>query len=350
MGRARDRGKGTAYDASVRVPMYVRWPGHFTAGATDNRMVANLDLAPTIADAVGGIAPGVPMDGRSLLDPLQNRTRMLTEYEGEQTDFEPGWAALRTLTSHYIEHYADADRQRIVHREYYDLFADPFELDNLLGDAQRGERPEHGRAVGAAGGRPRVRRARLPVARAADTATAPDVWLSWPAMSTFRGGSSIVALLAAAALALGACGGDDDGGNGDHRRRLARVTTNSGTTTGTTGTTEKERTGTSEDRTTSTTERGDDRGGLRRLRRSGAASKNSGSGGNDDSGSTAQPATQPRQRLQGRPDRVQQLPAEADRADLEKGKRKPEDVARDYSRGFPEQAGRSAPTKAAWRD
>ena len=117
--------------------MYVRWPGQFTPGATDNRMVANIDLAPTIVDAVGGIAPGVPMDGRSLLDPLQNRTRLLTEYEGVPTDFEPGWAALRTLTSHYIEHYDGADHQKIVHREYYDLFADPFELDNLLGDAMR---------------------------------------------------------------------------------------------------------------------------------------------------------------------------------------------------------------------
>ena len=135
------QGKGTAYEGSVRVPMYARWPGHFTAGATDNRMVANLDLAPTIADAVGGIAPGVPMDGRSLLDPLQNRTRMLTEYEGVPADFEPAWAALRTLTSHYIEHYDSADRQKIVHREYYDLFADPLELDNLLGDTSAANDP-----------------------------------------------------------------------------------------------------------------------------------------------------------------------------------------------------------------
>jgi arylsulfatase A-like enzyme len=134
-------GKGTAYDQSVRVPMYARWPGHFVAGATDNRMVAILDLAPTIVNAVGGIAPGVPMDGRSLLDPLQNRTRVLTEYGGVRTDFAPGWAALRTLTSNYVEHYDSADPQRIVHREYYDLFADPFELDNLLGDASTANDP-----------------------------------------------------------------------------------------------------------------------------------------------------------------------------------------------------------------
>jgi arylsulfatase A-like enzyme len=120
------RAKGDPYDPSVRVPMYVRWPGQVVAGATDSRTVANIDVAPTIVDAVGGIAPPVPMDGRSLLDPLQTRTRLLTEHVG--------WAALRTPTSHYVEHYDGADEQRILHREYYDLVADPFELENLLAD------------------------------------------------------------------------------------------------------------------------------------------------------------------------------------------------------------------------
>jgi arylsulfatase A-like enzyme len=135
------RSKGVAYDPSVRVPMYMRWPGHVVAGATDSRLLANIDVAPTIADAVGGIAPPVPMDGRSMLDPLQNRTRLLTEHDGVFTDYDPGWAAVRTLTSHYIEHYDALDRQRIVHREYYDLMADPFELNNLLADGNASNDP-----------------------------------------------------------------------------------------------------------------------------------------------------------------------------------------------------------------
>ena len=138
-------------------------------------------------------------------------------------------------------------------------------------------------------------------------------------------------VLAAVALALGACGGDDDGGSGTTAAGSPEFTTNSGTTT--TGTTEKERTGTGEDRTTSTKERGDDRGGSGGSG-GGGGSKNSGSGGNDDSGSTAQPATQP-----GNVYKVAQtvcnsfLPKQIERS-LEKGDRKPEDVARDYSRGF----------------
>jgi len=141
-----------------------------------------------------------------------------------------------------------------------------------------------------------------------------------------------VTLLAAAALALGACGGDD-GGNGTTDAGSPEFTTNSGT--GTTGTTERDRTGTGEDRTTKTKERGDDSGGSSGSG-GGGGSKNSGSGGKNDSGSTAQPATQP-----GNVYKVAQtvcnsfLPKQIERA-LEKDDRKPEDVARDYSRGFPE--------------
>jgi hypothetical protein len=140
-----------------------------------------------------------------------------------------------------------------------------------------------------------------------------------------------VALLAAAALALGACGGDDEG-NGTTDAGSPEFTTNSGT--GTTGTTERERTGTSEDRTTKTKESGDDGGGSSGSG-GGGGSKKGGSGGNDDSGSKAQPATQP-----GNVYNVAQtvcksfLPKQIQR-DLEKDDRQPEDVARDYSRGFP---------------
>ena len=145
----------------------------------------------------------------------------------------------------------------------------------------------------------------------------------------------MIAALLSAALALGACGGDD-GGNGTTGAGSPEFTTNSGTTnsgTTTTGTTETERTGTREDRTTSTKERGDDRGGSGSSG-SGSGSKKRGSGGNDDSGSTAQPATQP-----GNVYKVAQtvcnsfLPKQIER-NLDNGKRKPEDVARDYSRGF----------------
>ena len=151
-------------------------------------------------------------------------------------------------------------------------------------------------------------------------------------MSTLRGGSSLVTLLAAGALALGACGGDDDGGNGTTGAGSPEFTTNSGTgTTG--GTTARERTGTGEDRTTNTKERGDDRGGSSGSGR-GGGSKNGGSGGNDDSGSTAQPAAQPGNVFEVAKKVCNSFLPEQIQRDLERDKTNPEDVARNYSRGF----------------
>ena len=130
--------KGFAYDESVRVPMYVRWPGHVVPGAVDSRLVANIDVAPTIVDAVGGLPVSAPMDGRSVIDPAQNRSHLLQEHAS--INGEPSWAAIQTQTSHYIETYSP-DGQTIRFREYYDLTADPFEMNNLLGDGNAANDP-----------------------------------------------------------------------------------------------------------------------------------------------------------------------------------------------------------------
>jgi len=128
------------YDESVRVPMYVRWPGHVVPGAVDSKLVANIDVAPTIVDAVGGgLAISTPMDGRSVIDPAQNRSHLLQEHAS--INGEQAWAAIQTQTSHYIETYA-ADGQTIRYREYYDLIADPYEMSNLLGDGNAANDPD----------------------------------------------------------------------------------------------------------------------------------------------------------------------------------------------------------------
>jgi arylsulfatase A-like enzyme len=130
--------KPRPYLDSVRVPMYMRWPGQVPAGATDNRLVANVDLAPTISAATG-VSLGGQTDGRNLLDASWSRDRLLTEmaYQGNV----PAWAALVTPTSHYIESYRPADPSSISFREYYDLTNDPYELDNLLSDANTANDP-----------------------------------------------------------------------------------------------------------------------------------------------------------------------------------------------------------------
>jgi arylsulfatase A-like enzyme len=131
--------KGYAYPESTKVPLFLRYPGHVVAGATDSRLVANLDVAPTIADAVGGLGLGLAMDGHSLLDPVFSRARLLLEWFA--TNGGLGWASLITSTSQYIETYDIADNQAIKYREYYDLVSDAWELDNLLGDGSSANDP-----------------------------------------------------------------------------------------------------------------------------------------------------------------------------------------------------------------
>ena len=108
------------YLESVRVPLFMSWPGHLAEGVRDDRLVANVDLAPTIMEAAG-LQPSYTVDGRSLLSPF-DRPWLLLESAVGQTDRMPTWTSL-----------VDDDRQYIRWSdgfvESYSLDADPFELE-----------------------------------------------------------------------------------------------------------------------------------------------------------------------------------------------------------------------------
>ena len=58
-------GKGRVYEEATRVPLIIRG-GPFAGGRTRAQVVANIDLAPTIA-ALAGVTPGLTPDGISLV-------------------------------------------------------------------------------------------------------------------------------------------------------------------------------------------------------------------------------------------------------------------------------------------
>ena len=125
-------GKFVPYLQSVRVPMFMRWPGTLSPRA-DRRLVANIDIAPTVLDATRVTLPGrVAMDGRSLLDTSWRRDRMLTEYFSSRNHVAPECASLMTGSLHYVEYYAGDGT--LEFQEYYDLATDPWEKENLLSD------------------------------------------------------------------------------------------------------------------------------------------------------------------------------------------------------------------------
>lgn len=116
-------GKRYPYEQSIRVPLFLRWPQYLSPGTTDRRLVANVDLMPTILDATGVPSdPETPPDGRSLLLPGA-REQLFLEHSAEEGKAVPSWGAILTPALLYVEYRDEAGG--ILFREYYDLATDP---------------------------------------------------------------------------------------------------------------------------------------------------------------------------------------------------------------------------------
>ena len=138
--------KFVPFTESVRVPFFARWPGHLAPGTSDRRLVANIDVKPTVLDAAGFASdPAYPMDGRSLLG-AGRRGRLLTEYFFDEANAPniQTWAAIRTATYQYVENYNQPELNGGTFREYYDLTTDPRMLTNLYSDGNANNDPPVG--------------------------------------------------------------------------------------------------------------------------------------------------------------------------------------------------------------
>ena len=116
-------GKEGYYEEAIRLPLVVRGPG-LPEGITRAELVANIDLAPTIAE-IAGAAPDTSVDGRSLLPLLTNGSawRSAVLIDGVTRDGDHPFDAVRTNRYLYVEHAGGE-------RELYDLKQDPYEVEN----------------------------------------------------------------------------------------------------------------------------------------------------------------------------------------------------------------------------
>ena len=139
------------YEESIRVPFVMAGPSIRTG--TEDAIITNLDLAPTLLD-LAGAGPSDDLDGRSLAPLLRGddppwRSDFLIEFNGTyrpdrmlhtyenvvsriaehgSIQWIPTYRALRTERWLYVQWYAGD-----VHEyELYDLAADPYQLENLL--------------------------------------------------------------------------------------------------------------------------------------------------------------------------------------------------------------------------
>ena len=157
-GIAFPRAKGTLYDTGLEVAFIIRWPNEITPSEPRKELVCNVDLVPTLLEAVGA-DPANDLDGQSFLpllkdEPYQPREHFMCEMTWH--DRYVPMRGMRTGRWKYIKHFheesslylpADVDESasgqafrsssktgsRSV-EELYDLNADPYEFNNLIDD------------------------------------------------------------------------------------------------------------------------------------------------------------------------------------------------------------------------
>ncbi len=131
--------KRVAYETSIRVPMLMHCPELFPGGTVVEQVVANIDVAPTVLEAMGLMKPP-HMDGQSFLPlgmgkDIPWRDYFLYVYYWEKNfPHTPTQFALRGDRFKYITYYGLWDSD-----ELYDLQADPGETRNLLHEAEHAQ-------------------------------------------------------------------------------------------------------------------------------------------------------------------------------------------------------------------
>jgi uncharacterized sulfatase len=144
--------KWNVYEAGVRVPWLVRWPGQVPAGAVNDAPFIGTDLLPTLAAAAAAPLPaGVALDGRNVLPLWRGAPPAAAERERNFVWHFPyyhpetGYAKAKPTVG--IDDFATSQtrpqsalrsgRWKLVHfyegdrDELYDLAADPGEQRDL---------------------------------------------------------------------------------------------------------------------------------------------------------------------------------------------------------------------------
>jgi N-acetylglucosamine-6-sulfatase len=130
-------GKNSVYEESSRIPFAVRYPRLVAKPRVETRLVANIDIAPTIYD-LARIPIPTEVDGRSLVPLLSGNSKTNPSFRWREDLLLEGWpspavvdegrAAYAAIhTGRYV--YVETEGDRL---ELYDLTTDPHQLQNQV--------------------------------------------------------------------------------------------------------------------------------------------------------------------------------------------------------------------------
>jgi arylsulfatase A-like enzyme len=159
-GIAMPLAKGTLYDPGLKIGAILRWPGRIDPGSRFSELTSNVDLLPTILEAIGA-GDDIPagLDGISFWDALTGGKELDRDaifVEMTWHDFYEPMRAIRTAGHKLIRNFEVRDGLQVAadirlspiiphmrwelrgwkrpEFELYDLEADPHERHNLAGD------------------------------------------------------------------------------------------------------------------------------------------------------------------------------------------------------------------------
>lgn len=124
-----------AYEEGLRIPLIVRYPPLINPGQKCDKIVLNIDIAPSLIELAGGI-PSKNIEGRSIIPLLQGdspvdwRSSFLMEYYSDTVwprTVNIGYKGIRSERFKYIQ-YTELSGMD----EFYDLKDDPYELKNQI--------------------------------------------------------------------------------------------------------------------------------------------------------------------------------------------------------------------------
>ena len=122
--------KATFHESSLRVPLVLRWPGRIPGDTTTSALVENIDVFPTLLEAVG-CEPSMRCLGRSLWPVMREPQAEIREYQLSEIYADKRYGERRLMVRSHHHKYAvdEAGRGFML----YDLQEDPDEQHNLIG-------------------------------------------------------------------------------------------------------------------------------------------------------------------------------------------------------------------------